>query len=301
MPISAPAPTILGPVRCVWPMAATLGEGTLWSVREQALYGVDILEGSIFRYRPADGARHSWMLGQNVSALAERESERGLIVSLRHSLAFFDPDTGRLTMCHAFGDEVPGNRFNDGKCDAQGRFWTGSMDFECRKLSGALYCYDAQGQCTRHLSDVDIANGPTWSRDGRTMYFTETGKREISAFDFDASAGTLSRRRPWLRFAGDEGSPDGMTTDAEGRIWIAHWGGSRVTCRDPSDGRELARIDVPALQVTNVAFGGPDLRTLYISSAAKGLSPEQCAAAPQGGLFEVRTDAVGLPAARFAG
>jgi sugar lactone lactonase YvrE len=175
------------------------------------------------------------------------------------------------------------------------------MDFAATRATGALYCLDAQRRCSRHLDHFHITNGPTWSADGRTMYVTETGTRQVNAFDFSMEAGTLSNRRLWVQFADSEGAPDGMTTDASGRIWIAHWGGSCVTCRDEA-GRVLAKVDLPTAQVTNCAFGGSDLSTLYITTAADGLSPADLAAQPlAGGLFAIDTDARGVPAAEFRG
>lgn len=294
-------PQLLSGVRCVWPLGATLGEGAMWSVREQALYFVDILERRLHRYVPAGGERRSWQLDDHISAIAERSGGPGLIVSLRRAIACFDPQSGRLDKLHEPEPERLGNRFNDGKCDAAGRFWAGSMDFACEAASGALYSYEAGGRCVRHLDGIDISNGPTWSADGRRIYFTETGKREISVFDFDPVSGSLSNRRLWLRFGADEGNPDGMTTDAAGRIWIAHWSGSQVSCRDPDTAEVLLRVPMPARQVTNLAFGGPQLRTLYITSAAENLDADLCASTPQGGLFELETDAEGLPANRYAG
>jgi len=287
---------------CVWRAGARLGEGTLWSTRSQALYWVDILSNRLYRYRPADARRDHWDLGENISAVAERERETGLLVSLRRDFAFFDPDSGLVSRIARPEPEREGNRFNDGKCDAAGRFWAGTMDFDCRESTGALYCLDAGGQHTRHVDGLHITNGPTWSIDGRTMFVNETGHRRIFAFDFDPDAGRLSRRRLWLEFSEADGAPDGMTTDAEGHLWIAHFGGACVTAHAAEDGRELARIALPTDNVTNVAFGDADLRTLYITTASIELDENQRRRQPlAGGLFAVRMDVAGQPAARYAG
>ena len=297
----SPAPQALSAVRCIWPVGATLGEGTLWSERQQALYFVDILGQRLHRYTPASGERRSWVFDEEISAVAERAAQPGLIVTLRHHFALFDPDTGALHKLHAPELERSGNRFNDGKCDARGRFWGGTMDFGCVEYSGALYRYDADGACTRHQDNVHISNGPTWSPDQTKMYFTETGHGEISVFDFDPETGTLSGKRPWLKFSAGDGKPDGMTTDADGRIWIAHWDGGCVTCHAP-DARLLARIELPARNITNCAFGGPDLKTLYISSAKGDLSAAELEAQPlAGALFAVDLDVAGIRAGYFAG
>jgi len=296
-------PKILSSARCVWPAGATLGEGTCWSVRKQALYWVDILERKLYRYLPQQDRREEWTFDATVSAVAERASAPGLAVTLQRGLAFFDPENSDLQRGHEAEREPLGNRFNDGKCDTQGRFWAGTMAFDCRAPTGVLYRFDRGGRGTLVFdAHFPVTNGPTWSRDGRTMYFTDTVNQQIHAFDFDPVAGELGAQRTWLRFAAADGFPDGMTTDAQGRIWIAHWGGACVSCHDPDNASELARVPLPASHVTNIAFGGPQLTTMYVTTACSGLSEAQRANEPlAGGLFAVDTDAAGLPANQFAG
>jgi sugar lactone lactonase YvrE len=305
----APASTVkkpmIGPVRCLHAAGAELGEGLMWSAREQVLYWVDILGRRLHCLEPISGIHTHWDFAEEISAVAERRERAGLIITLRRGFALFDPATdAEPTYVYQPADEPPGNRFNDGKCDAQGRFWAGTMDFACEAPAGALYRFDPDGQCVRHPLAYAVTNGPTWSlgETGLGMYFNDTANGRVHRFDFDPTTGELSNQRLWLQLAPGDGLPDGMTTDALGRIWLAHWGAACVTCHHPVTAEELARVTLPTSHVTNCTFGGPELHTLFISTARTGLTPEQLTAEPlAGGLFAVPVDCPGLPANLYGG
>lgn len=285
---------------CVWNAHAELGEGPLWSVREQALYWVDILSHRLHRYSTKEG-RRTWQFDQEISAVAERAEEDGLIITQRHRFATFNPNTEALIPLLDVEAELPANRFNDGKCDQRGRFWAGTMDFEARQPTGSLYCLTPDLICVPMDSGYIVTNGPAWSADGRTLYHNDSVNGRVFAFDCEPNSGTLSNKRLFLQFGGEEGSPDGMTTDAEGGLWIAHWGAGKLTCHD-SAGELLRTIALPCSQVSSCTFGGSELKTLYITTAATGLSPQQREREPlAGGLFALDMDVAGVPANFFRG
>jgi D-xylonolactonase len=287
---------------CIWNAHAQLGEGPLWSVREQALYWVDILGHRLHRYSHKDGER-TWQFGQEVSAVAERAAREDLIITQRHSIASFNPVTEELTTLLQLETEVPDNRLNDGKCDPIGRFWAGTMDFAGKAPTGSLYRIDPGLDCAKVDSGYAVSNGPAWSSDYRTMYHNASADGCVYAFDFNLGSGEATNRRLFLQFGEKDGSPDGMTTDAEGGLWIAHWGAGKFTRHDTdADGRVTHTIELPCSQVSSCTFGGRDLTTLYMTTACTGLSAQQLRDEPlAGGLFAVDLDIVGVPANLFRG
>jgi D-xylonolactonase len=284
--------------QCVWDAHAALGEGPLWSIREQALYWVDILNHRLHRYGPQQ-QKSTWQFNEEISAVAERANHPGLIVTLRHGFAYFDPATEKLEHLVKPEEHLPANRFNDGKCDRAGRFWAGTMDFACKQPTGSLYRLSPDLDFKAIDSGYAVTNGPAWSLDQTIMYHNDSVNGRVYAFDFDVESGEATNKRLFLQFSAEEGSPDGMTIDSEGGLWIAQWGASKLTRRD-AIGQILQTVDLPCSQITSCTFGGPDLTTLYITSAATGLSEQQLQREPlAGGLFAVDMTVPGLPAGVF--
>lgn len=271
-----------------------LGEGPVWCPREAALYWVDIRAPAVRRLK--GGALTSWPMPEPVGSLALRESG-GILVALKSALSLFDPGTGAITPLAEAPGHHAGLRFNDGKCDRQGRFWVGSMRAGDTPDEGSLYRLDDRG-CTRVLDGIAIPNALCWSPDGRTMYFSDSPKRVIWAFPYEPATGALGERRVFATLPAPMVA-DGGTVDAEGGVWSANYGGWRVT-RFAPDGSVDRVIPLPAGQITSCAFGGPDLATLYITSAWQTLSDAARAQQPAAGaLFAVDVGLRGLPEPRY--
>jgi sugar lactone lactonase YvrE len=300
---------------------ANLGEGPAWDRQAGCLYWVDIHAGRLHIFNPHDGSDRQLELGETIGCAAPRRSG-GLVLALRSGFALLDSplSTGPrfLGKSAGFGEgpgvglelrpflnpepNLPGNRFNDGKCDPAGRFLAGSMDDAEIEASGSLYSLDPHGTLKTLLTSTRISNGLAWSPDALTFYFIDTPTRTVMAYDYDLVSGDIAAPRPVIYVPPALGWPDGMTSDSEGMLWVAMWGGAKLTRWNPATGGLLAQIPFPALNVSSCAFGGPDLTDLYVTSARKGMDAEQLAKYPlSGGLFRIRTNIQGMPTFEYGG
>lgn len=266
-----------------------LGEGPVWDVRHQCLRFVDILAARIFGYDPRSGQVSTMEVPQMVGAIAPCKDGR-FLAALADGLYYVDMETEELAFLVNPENHLPDNRYNDGKCDAQGRFWIGSIHLEEKAEQGALYLIDPDLSHKKLLDGTTISNGMEWDREQRWYYHIDSDNKGVNRFVYDAHKGTISQPERIITFEGDEGVPDGMTMDTEGMLWIAHFGGGCVSRRNPETGEALLKIELPVKQVTSCAFGGERLNDLYITTAAKELSEEEMREQPHAGYTFVVKD-----------
>lgn len=282
---------------CLWPVAAQVGESPVWVPTEQALYFVDIYGDVLHRYHPASGAKHSQPAAKLLSGLVPIKGG-GFLASAAHTIGSLDATTGQITPWHTVTGEPTSNRLNDGKCSPAGRYYTGSMDENKKDGTGKLYLLDTDRTVRPIDDDYIISNGPAFSPDGHTMYHADTTRYVVYRFSV-AADGTLTGKHAFLNFTEADGRPDGMTTDTDGCLWLAHSMGYRLTRFTP-EGKVDREIRLPVAKVTSMAFGGNDFRTLFITTAKIGLDAAALAAQPlAGALFCVSPGVQGLPAAAF--
>jgi sugar lactone lactonase YvrE len=289
-----------GYLEVVLDAGASLGEGPIWDGRRERLVWVDIDACLVHAFDPATGRDESFDAGQEVGAVAPR-AEGGLVLALRDGFGVCAEDGTDLSLVTNIEADLPRNRMNDGKVDTAGRFWAGTMSPAGQTSAGALYRLDSDFRVARMLAGVTISNGIGWSPDDHRMYYTDSPSLGVDVFDYDARAGTIERRRRLISFDPPDGQPDGLTVDSQGFLWVALWGGSAVHRYAP-DGRFECRIELPVSQVTSCCFGGPDLETLFITTAACHLSEADLAMQTHAGsLFACEPGVRGLPATLFAG
>lgn len=285
-------------VQCVLNARAESGESPVWSVAEQCLYWVDQQKPTLNRFNPARGSNDSWVMPADISSFALREGGKPILVALRTGLYDFHPSSGNLIQRADAPYDTEIMRFNDGRCDRQGRYIIGSVDLSFIESGeqgrAALYRFDEQG-LSQILQGVTVSNGLAFSPDGHTMYRAESASGDILAYDYDTRSGTLSNERLFARLGRGEGIPDGAEVDEQGGYWIALLLANAVVRFNP-DGSFDRRIDVPVLQPTKPCFGGPDLTTLYLTSASyRHLPGTQPLGTEVGSLFAIETGFRGLP------
>jgi sugar lactone lactonase YvrE len=288
--------TSTGSVRVALHARDLLGEGPFWDERSGELLRVDIAQRRVHGWRPSDGASWSRRAPGEVSAVIPRESSQGALLAIGRRIVL---DDGQVL--GAVEDGRRANRFNDCKCDPQGRLWAGTMSRQRSAGVAALYRLAPGGEIELVLPNVTISNGLGWSPRGDRMYFVDSTTQRIDVFDFDAATGRIAGRRPFASMEPGDGLPDGIAVDADGGVWVCLFGGGAVRRYDEAGGLD-AVIPLPVTNPTSPVFGGPDLRTMYLTSARKGLSNEQLTTEPlAGAVLATEPGVAGLPGNRFAG
>ncbi len=296
-------------VECVVDSKDRLGEGCLWDAEAQALWWLDIARPSrVQRFVPATQMHDIWTSPLLLTAIAKKKSG-GFVVGGEDGVYGFDLVTGATTLLCSPETDIPLNRMNDGSCDPQGRLWIGSMmqnigpkgeDLDISADTGKLFRVGVDGVSQIMDSNIGVSNGPCWSPDGRTFYFSDSKNQVIYAYDFDAGNGSISNRRI-LNDSKAYGYPDGATVDADGYIWSARWEGSCVLRIDPV-GRIDRVVEIPATRVTCPVFGGADMDTLYLTTSRAHVDAATLLRYPeQGGVFALRPGVKGVLKNEFAG
>lgn len=281
-------------IECVLPWGAQLGEAPVWHPGEKKLYWVDILRPAIYRFDPATGKNDVCEIRKLVSAVLPTTTSR-LMVSTQDGIEALDFETGELTFFSNPERGLGDNRLNDAKIGPGGAIWIGSMRLDASKPSGGLYRITAGGSVERKESGITVSNGLDWSPDKETLYFVDTVPGIVYAYDNAPGTGALRNKRVFAKIPESDGRPDGLVVDSEGGVWVAIWDGWRVNRYGP-DGSLDRVIDMPVPRPTSIAFGGEDLKTLFITSARTRLPMSTLSEAPlSGGIFACVPGETGIP------
>lgn len=272
-----------------------LGEGAIWDERTQSLLWVDIPKGELHRFNPESLDDRVFSINTEIGSVVPEEGG-DVVLAVRKGFARYDTRTGNLEMIQEVQHDDSSIRFNDGKCDPAGRFWAGTLAENGKNGLGKLYCLNEASEVMVMLENVGISNGLAWSVDGSLFYYVDSMANSIFAFDYDRVSGAISSKRALITF--QEGTPDGMTIDAEGMLWIALWDGGKVVRFDPFTRMVIGEVIIPGVRkVTSCAFGGKDLRTLFITTARQGFTSDDEALEPlAGSLFKIELPIRGISA-----
>jgi len=276
-----------------------LGEGALWNYLTQELVWIDILGKRLFFYNPSlpDDKKLRWITVSHYVGTAIPKKDGGVVLAMQNGFTELTAQQvstasnqrgETMVVPRPLADpeaHLPGNRFNDGKVGPDGRFYAGTMALKEEKDAGWVYSLDKDFKVHKIYGPVTISNGMAWTKDTKTFYYVDTPQLRLDAFDFDAKTSKVSNHRVAVNFPKEYGFPDGITIDNEDNVWVAHWEGSRITRWNPRTGKLLLTIPIPTKRVTSVAFGGPKLNDIYITSASVGLDRSQHPAA--GSLFVI--------------
>ncbi len=281
-------------VKTLFPSQCILGESPLWHAERKCCYWVDIERGILYEYNWLLQTTRSWKFNERLSLVREGKDNQ-LILALDTAIVKFDLESEQISPLVDIELPASGNRCNDGACDSLGRLWIGTMHLEQKKNSGALYVVDKNLKVHKRLPNISISNGIVWSLDKKRLYFIDSPTQVVQSFIFDEKSGEIIFEKNVILVPLEMGTPDGMTIDEEGMLWIAHWGGFGVYRWNPHNGKLLGKIELPVPQVTSCAFAGEKLDHLIITSARENLKTEELKKYPESGnVFIVQTAMKGI-------
>lgn len=277
-----------------------LGEGAIWNYKTGKLLWINIKGEILNLYDPQTGSNREMFTGQMIGTVVPTASDN-VLVALQNGIYALNIKNGAKKLLVNPEKNLPNNRFNDGKCDPAGRFWAGTMSTVGEDGAGTLYRFDSDTTIHKMIEKVSISNGIVWSADKTKMYYIDTPTHKVMAYDYNNETGEISNATVAVNIPNEMGSPDGMTIDEKGNLWVALWGGFAVSCWNPETGVLVTKVDVPAKNVTSCAFGDDDLGTLYITTAREDNTKEELEKYPNsGGVFKTRTGVKGVEAYFFA-
>ncbi|MEJ7780168.1 MAG: SMP-30/gluconolactonase/LRE family protein [Daejeonella sp.] len=277
-----------------------LGEGPVWDERNKRILWVDIIKGEIHWFFPDTGEHNYSETGQLTGAIALTD-KGDILAALQTGFVRVNLNDGSLQNISDPESNLPDNRFNDGKCDPAGRFWAGTVSMSGTEKAGSLYTLEHDLSISTKVKNVTVSNGMAWSPDGATFYFIDTPTKQVVAYDYDNSNGSITNKRIVVQIPLEEGYPDGMAIDTEGMLWIALWDGWKVGRWNPQNGELIESITLPVSRPTSCVFGGDKLQDLYITSACYGLGENDLSNQPlAGSLFVLKNSGYqGLPVNEF--
>ena len=268
-----------------------LGEGPFWDSKRSRLHWVDIIGKKIISQNLDGSNIHVLEVDGNPGCVVLSD-DGTMVAGVDNQISSLDGG-GNLLKVLADTKEGSGLRFNDGKCDPSGRFWVGSMDRKEKNKLGSLYSWNSIEGLVNREQGVTVSNGMGWSPDNSLFYYIDSLTREVSVYDFDLSTGSINNKRRFIGFSEEDGFPDGMTIDNEGRLWIAFWGGSKIMCVNPDSKAIEEVVSFPVSKITSCAFGGEKMDQLFITSAKVQVNEKDEPMA--GKTFVVSLGVKGLP------
>ncbi len=277
-----------------------LAESPLWDVEQQLICWVDILKGEVHQYS-IETKKHTVIAVNQMIGAIGLCANGNFIAALQNGFGFIDRSSHQLMIINDPEAHLPGNRFNEGKCAPDGRFWAGTLSLDETAGAGSVYCLQTDLSVSKKIQNVTISNGIAWSLNHCVFYYIDTPTQEIVAYDYDTATGIISNKRTVITVAEEQGHPDGMTIDTEGMLWIALWGGWKITRWNPYTGKKLLEIKLPVSKVSSCIFGGPGLEDLFITTAAKDLTEQELKEQPlSGSVFVIKNCGFkGLPTYHF--